>query len=695
MLIHIFALAAGALLWGHSAEGASGSWYCDTFLPTPGSAVNSCPLCAANGPCTAISTVDKFHTESQYCFLPDIPATAMVPTNSKATPNQICQQQGNGWVNGVKRFEVFGAQDSKAPATSVGTAWVFVAYTGLMYVTMQLDCNLLFSTDPTFVSRAMEIGVWRDNQEFKQYVNVVYTSGFYSCYTLAIDLNNVCDVESNSTFNPSRNDPTVCDVDSNSTFNPSRNDPTLGTCVRPDGSTSPPVNLFVPGSSVSLNVNVKLARFNNNFASAVPMCSFNSSEIYPYTLFSNDAVFLTIRTPKILGASTCTDTEADWLFLTLNFQNQYTLPAICTPPQPGITGGSVLTVQYNFLRNTWGAAFVRSIDLPSEANQMLKLILNVRLRLPCGSSIDALGPLVPAITSKAKPAAPNFARGTSHASPLAPSASSHSLPDDHHLLGGRVSCQMLFNKELPVEATCRYMTNNVLETQLRLTNLTETVTLMDSFNAISMANFVVHVGMPCGSNIIMATGVTSINSNTGGPDPPWTLPPFAFPPRAPAATVQNQDPPAPPYVPYVPAYLVYYPDDGGDYSGKVASLNRDTIPSPPPPPPPILFITPPPPPPNRGPFLQRSPAPPPTNPTAPVQRSPSPLPERSPAFPPPIPRASSERSPLPQPQPPATPTASLPSQVLLSVTITTAAASPLPASACESLQAEYSVSVEI
>ena len=40
-----------------------------------------------------------------------------------------------------------------------------------------------------------------------QYTNVLYTSGYYNCYTLAVTLGSVCNAEQGATFSASPNDP--------------------------------------------------------------------------------------------------------------------------------------------------------------------------------------------------------------------------------------------------------------------------------------------------------------------------------------------------------------------------------------------------------------------------------------------------------------------------------------------------------
>lgn len=50
-----------------------------------------------------------------------------------------------------------------------------------------------------------------------------------------------------------------------------------GTCVLSNGQTVPPVNLFTPGSTLWLNLKVKLATFTNDDAAA--SCAFNATQV--------------------------------------------------------------------------------------------------------------------------------------------------------------------------------------------------------------------------------------------------------------------------------------------------------------------------------------------------------------------------------------------------------------------------------
>ena len=58
----------------------------------------------------------------------------------------------------------------------------------------------------------MQVAVWNQapgsaDAVRYQYTNVLYTSGYYNCYTLAVTLGSVCNADQGATFSASPNDP--------------------------------------------------------------------------------------------------------------------------------------------------------------------------------------------------------------------------------------------------------------------------------------------------------------------------------------------------------------------------------------------------------------------------------------------------------------------------------------------------------
>lgn len=261
---------------------------------------------------------------------------------------------------------------------------------------------------------------------------MVYTAGFYSCYTLSIDLTQVCD-------------PTQGGV-----FNPSPNDPTSGVCLC-NGSTCPPVNLFVPGNDLYLTVRVRLDQRNNDFvANGCPTRNTSFYSLQPTTppvgtpvlltlpsctppppsppsppppppplpprppprppsppspmpprppnspsppLPPQLAVVLTLTTSATMAATVCSDTLPDWIYLATAFNGQWRPPPTCSGPAVNQAGGTSIVVQYYFYGPESAAAFVQSLTPSDGPNSALKLILDLRLGLPCATSLMAYGPM--------------------------------------------------------------------------------------------------------------------------------------------------------------------------------------------------------------------------------------------------------------------------------------------------------------
>ena len=60
----------------------------------------------------------------------------------------------------MRTFDVFGLPNTNAPVVSIGKAYVYVSFAKRLYITLTFACNQLFSTDPTFTNRAVEVGLW-------------------------------------------------------------------------------------------------------------------------------------------------------------------------------------------------------------------------------------------------------------------------------------------------------------------------------------------------------------------------------------------------------------------------------------------------------------------------------------------------------------------------------------------------------
>eukprot|EP00798_Chlamydomonas_sp_ICE-L_P031379 gene31382-6539_t len=519
---------------------ASYNWYCDTFVPSASSLITECPLCAAGSPCQNIPTADNFYQDSSYCSLPDIPETSHIPSNNKATREEICEHPAAGWSRNVLQLQLFGA--GNAPAVPAGDAYVYFTYDRKLYITMSYACNQLFSTDPTFISKAVEVGLWNDRLSAMQYVNVVYTYGFFSCYTLAIDLTKVCDARVGAVFNPSPNDPSV------------------GTCILPNGKNSEPVDLFVPGDTLWLNVSPPSPPSPPPPVPPRPP----APPLPPPT-----PIFLTIITPKALSNNTCTETVTDWIFLASNYQGQWYPPPTCTPPQPwsGPGGGTLLQIQYNFYTPTAGRQFVLSLDPPGPRNKWLAYIVTQKLELPCGSVIDVYGPAVVTI-----PDEDNAAECMTTIYPFNVRPNRDDCPSAIFIIS--YTYHITFNEPLLDTVRCSYVTANIMDATTVFANISRAQLMVGIFNRLAVGTFVDYINLPCESSIIVRSSAYSqsfTKSNTeqlkclaGPPSPP--VPPsnqprpppdpsmFNPPPIAVAPSPSNP-PPAPPPPPPPPAFL--------------------------------------------------------------------------------------------------------------------------------------------
>ncbi|GLC42153.1 hypothetical protein PLESTM_001297800 [Pleodorina starrii] len=185
---------------------------------------------------------------------------------------------------GVRTFSLVNESNPTANDT-VGSAFVFLARTGRLYVTLQLRCGVLFSTDDAFTAAAgrtlVSAYLWRDAAAASalgdvsySYVDVLYGSGYYSCYTLSVDLSRVCDASASALFNPSPNDPNLamcnCPATAGATVNTRT---TLQPCTAVDLS-------YMPYLFVGVRVNLALhqgATRNSNSTNTTSTSSTNAT----------------------------------------------------------------------------------------------------------------------------------------------------------------------------------------------------------------------------------------------------------------------------------------------------------------------------------------------------------------------------------------------------------------------------------
>ncbi|KAJ9521401.1 hypothetical protein QJQ45_001221 [Haematococcus lacustris] len=147
--------------------------------------------------------VDGFQSDGRYCSLPRQPSTAAIPNTFNSSV--VCPNSRGG--SGVSTFSLVGSDPSLPPAT-VGTATVFLTTARRLYLSLQFSCAFMFNTEPGFQRQRVSVGVWTDPAvRWPAYVDVLYAPGFYTCYTLSVDLANVCDASRQANFTASPNDP--------------------------------------------------------------------------------------------------------------------------------------------------------------------------------------------------------------------------------------------------------------------------------------------------------------------------------------------------------------------------------------------------------------------------------------------------------------------------------------------------------
>jgi hypothetical protein len=78
--------------------------------------------------------------------------------------------------------------------------------------TPAIDSTLLAPVAPKPVAvRQVSIGLWNEPTlaaASPAYEDIIYSAGYYSCYTLSVDLSRACDASRQAKYNPSPNDPT-------------------------------------------------------------------------------------------------------------------------------------------------------------------------------------------------------------------------------------------------------------------------------------------------------------------------------------------------------------------------------------------------------------------------------------------------------------------------------------------------------
>ncbi|KAL6753446.1 hypothetical protein V8C86DRAFT_461054 [Haematococcus lacustris] len=400
-------------------------YYCSTAAATTG----LCSLCNTQDACSALPAsqfVDGFQSDGRYCSLPRQPSTAAIPNTFNSSV--VCPNSRGG--SGVSTFSLVGSDPSLPPAT-VGTATVFLTTARRLYLSLQFSCAFMFNTEPGFQRQRVSVGVWTDPAvRWPAYVDVLYAPGFYTCYTLSVDLANVCDASRQANFTASPNDPSQAN------------------CACPNNAPCPTLDL-TQSPQLYLSVTVWLAAFQQasptnttcargqvrsytlssgssagTVAFPMPDClsptaphppppmsppttlrptSLSSlpPPAPPPALFSpplpaTRQVTLTFRTSASVEAAACTALTQSFAFLLLGVS--YQPPIQCLGPLPLQTqpSGSLLTITITFLLQSAANDFVDSLAPPSAASSAMKLLINSVLRSgQCNTSVIILGRSAP------------------------------------------------------------------------------------------------------------------------------------------------------------------------------------------------------------------------------------------------------------------------------------------------------------
>ncbi|PNW80867.1 hypothetical protein CHLRE_07g332901v5 [Chlamydomonas reinhardtii] len=229
-------------------------YFCTPLAPQASAVgTTTCSLCDYGNTCTSLpesSLADMFYSDARLCTLPDVSDLVDLPVR-KMGAGQICSG-----LQTVRSFALVNESDSSG--ASVGRVYVFMSHNGRLYITSRFSCGVMFATDDTYLSEAgrqtAAAYVWRDGDAVTNtasYVDVLYGTGYYSCYTLSVDLKRVCDASRQARFNPSPNDPTLSDC----------NCPMAGGA----SPTAPcdPVDLSTQGS-VFVGLRLKLAYYGGS-----------------------------------------------------------------------------------------------------------------------------------------------------------------------------------------------------------------------------------------------------------------------------------------------------------------------------------------------------------------------------------------------------------------------------------------------
>eukprot|EP00198_Chlamydomonas_reinhardtii_P009599 XP_001698936.1 predicted protein [Chlamydomonas reinhardtii] len=206
-----------------------------------------------------ITTADDFWRKPELCSLPDIEPLRSTVTGATLFPTtSICSAD-----SGIAAYPIRGLPATGAAGKTGGTAYAWIGYNGRLYLTLAFDCNFMFSSNPNWPGPKVSVALWNAANGLgrPQYVDVLYAAGFYTCYTLSIDLRNVCNPADGAVFNPSPNAGSTCQCNG-------------GACP------SPPTNLFNEGMPLYMDVRVSLG----DYASQDGLCAPGS--IGNYTLSS-------------------------------------------------------------------------------------------------------------------------------------------------------------------------------------------------------------------------------------------------------------------------------------------------------------------------------------------------------------------------------------------------------------------------
>ena len=189
----------------------------------------------------ASAFADNFYSNPQICTIPEIPSTNWLSGVTRFPASSICQGPGAGSSSGTAVVGITGA------GGEVGTAYIYKTFGSRLYITLQFECSYMFSTEPSFAAKRVQISIWNSpGQVAYQYVDVIYSTGYYNCYTLSVDLTQVCDVSQGAMFVASPNDPSTTQ------------------CVCPPGSptcTGNPVVDLSGSTSLYIDARVQLGQF--------------------------------------------------------------------------------------------------------------------------------------------------------------------------------------------------------------------------------------------------------------------------------------------------------------------------------------------------------------------------------------------------------------------------------------------------